>query len=343
MRNHPDFWEKKETKIKKILMLLVLCCSLLSFMAVAHAEINTDTLIYYNGEHIYFSSWPVSENGSTIVPVRDLSEAMGFDISWNGDKKRVDAFDDSVKVKMYIDNNVLTVEKEENQSSVHSAVPPRLINSVAYVPLRAVAEAFGGTVTWDSENNCIYIDNLLKKNTFYSQYDADYIEKYSEAPYNWTSGRNGYCYVTSYAMLLSDLTGITITPKDIADINMEVSGSPKSCYHGAIVGKYGKKLIPALDPSSAYYKSYDAGRGLTYIDNSSDWNVIAAIKEALKRNPKGVMVRDTSMPHTMVAVGYVGNTIYFNDPALQKGCVTWDKTCLRNRTMSTIVAIMAIE
>ena len=62
-------------------------------------------------------------------------------------------------------------------------------------------------------------------------------------------------------MLLSNLTGTTITPKDIADINMAAGGSPKTCYHGAIVGKYGKRMIPALDPSSAYYKSYDSGRG----------------------------------------------------------------------------------
>lgn len=330
--------------MKKILMLLAMCCALLSFTAIAHAEIEADTLIYYNGNHVYFSSWPMSENGSTIVPVRDISEAMGFDISWDGNEKRVDAFNDEVKIKMYIDNNNVTVEKSGKKSSVYSAVPPRLVNSVAYVPLRAVAEAFGGTVTWDSVNNCIYINKAPQAGgTFYSQYDEGYIAKYSEAPYNWIAGRNGYCYVTSYAMLLSNLTGTRITPKDIADINMAAGGSPKTCYHGAIVGKYDKKMVPALDSSSVYYKSYDAGRGLTYIDNSSEWSVIRAIIEALKRNPKGVMVRDTSMPHTMVAVGFDGDAVYFNDPALQKGYVTWDKTCLKKRPISTIVAIMAVE
>ena len=84
--------------MKKLLMLLAMCCSLLSFAAVAHAEIESDTLIYYNGNHVYFSSWPMSENGSTIVPVRDISQAMGFNILWDGNEKRVEAFDNLVKV-----------------------------------------------------------------------------------------------------------------------------------------------------------------------------------------------------------------------------------------------------
>ena len=298
------------------------------------------------------------------MPVRQLSEKAGFEIEWDGDEKRVDAYSEDINVTLYIDITDVFVEKDGKEARVESILPPKIINSVTYVPLRTVSEAFGAKVIWDGEKNIIHIymgeeyenvqeevketetpDNAGEsaKSTFYSQYDEEYVEKYSEEPYGWTAGRNGYCYVTSYAMLLSDITGTTITPIEIADINISAGGTPKVCYHGAIVGKYGKRLVQALDSGSSYFKSYDSGRGLTYIDNSTEENVIAAIKEALDRNPLGVMVRDLSMPHTMVAVRYEGDTIYFNDPALERGEVTWEETCLKKQSITTLVAIMAIQ
>ena len=359
--------------MKKSTVFLPICIAGMLFSGGAYAEKISATPIYFNNNLIEFKNPPMSENGCTIVPVRELSEIAGFKVIWDQEQRSVNAYNDSVKVSMYIgDNNIRVLDNEGEDKDIESILPPEIINSVTYVPLRTVTEAFGAEVLWDAQTNNIYIymEDMLdaienaakeniktvmqyaaeekdeetdKKNTFYSQYDPEYIELYAAAPYNWTAGRNGYCYVTSYAMLLSDITGEQITPKDIADINYEAGGDPTMCYHGSIVGKYGKKLVQALDSGSAYYKSYDSSRGLTYIDNSSVETVTAAIKEALDRNPEGVMVRDNSMPHTMVAIGYEGDTIYFNDPALSEGNTTWDLTCLKKRDMTTISAIIAID
>lgn len=335
--------------MKKIISALIAGASAAAMFGVAYAKENPGSAVYFNGGLMDFENALITEEGCTMVAVREFSEQIGFEVTWNGEKKEVEAYKEGITLKLQIDNNNILAEKDGESYYVQSVIAPKIIDSVTYVPLRALSEAFGAEVIWEETTNIIRInmpgkaETTQNGSTFYSQYDKDYIANYSAEPYNWTDGRNGYCYVTAYAMLLSDITGMTITPKDVADINIAAGGSPKTCYHGAIVGKYGRKLIPALDSGSVYYKSYDSSRGLTYIDNSSDENVIAAIKEALNRNPKGVMVRDTSMPHTMVAVGYDGDDIYFNDPALQEAEVTWSKTCLKKRSISTIVAIIAIQ
>lgn len=332
-----------------------------------HAEKISETPIYFNDELMEFKNLPLAENGCTVVPIRELSEKAGFKVLWDEIDRSINAYNEQTQITMYIgDKKVRILKNNGDKREVESILPPEIVNSVTYVPLRTVSEAFGAEVIWNEVENSIsiYMQDLVaaaeerqKKaeelakseaepasaHVFYSQYDPEYIALYSEAPYNWTASRNGYCYVVSYAMLLSNLTGEAVTPKSVADINYAACGNPTVCYHGQIVSAYGKRLVPALDESSVYYKSYDSTRGLTYIDNSSAESVIAAIKEALARYPEGVMVRDTSMPHTMVATHCEGDVVYFNDPALGEGEKTWGETCLKKRDMTTIVAVAAID
>lgn len=370
---HPS--KNKERIMKKRTIFLPICLAAAMLPNMVYAEKISETPIYFNDTLMEFKNPPMVEDGCTIVPIRELSEKAGFKVLWDRGEKSIDAYNEKTQVTMYIgDKKIRVLSCDGEDRDVESILPPEIKNSVTYVPLRTVAEAFGAEVIWDSSSNNVYIymkdilsaveetaknntqlaadySEKLKEeqaaaqagNTFYSQYDPTYIELYGEAPYNWTAGRNGYCYVVSYAMLLSDITGTAVTPKDVADINYNACGNPTMCYHGSIVGNYGRKLAQALDSGSAYFKSYDAGRGLTYIDNSSEESVVAAIKEALQKHPEGVMVRDTSMPHTMVATKCEGDTIYFNDPALLEGNVTWEQTCLKKRDITTIAALAAID
>lgn len=361
--------------MKKRTILFPAILALTFFSCSASAEKISETPIYFNDTLMEFTNPPLAEDGCTIVPIRELSEKAGFKVLWSQVEKSVNAYNKKAQITMYIgDKKIRVLSCDGEEKEVEALLPPEIINSVTYVPLRAVSEAFGAEVIWNEAENNIYIymkdildaaENAAKVNTlyvadyaeklseesaassggsvFYSQYDPSYIEMYSGEPYYWTASRNGYCYVVSYAMLLSNLTGTAITPKDIADINYASCGSATTCCHSAIVSEFGRKFVPALSESSPYYKSYDAGRGLTYIDNSTEENVISAIKEALLLHPAGVMVRDTSMPHTMLAVKCEGDTVYFNDPALSVGQTPWEQTCLKKRNITTIVALVAIE
>ncbi len=349
---------KKYTLLVSLFVILMMCFN------TAYAE-NSSSVICFNDILMEFKNPPKQQDGCTIVPMRELSETAGFTVLWDGEQKKITAYNEKTCITMYIgDTNIQVLTADGEDRDVTSILPPQIINSVTYIPLRTVSEAFGARVQWDPETKDIFIymqefSNVsteeteetaedvvaeeAKEHTFYSQYDPEYTENLSDAPYNWTKTRNGYCYVTAYAMLLSDLTGDTVTPKDIADINLAENENPSICYHYQIVLSYEKTLVPAISEDSPYFKEYNSGRGLTYIDNSSADAVIAAIKEALNNHPKGVMVRDMNMPHTMVAIGYIDDTIYFNDPALLEGNVAWEETTLKKSDITAISAIIAIE
>ena len=119
-------------------------------------------------------------------------------------------------------------------------------------------------------------------------------------------------------MLISNIKGEMITPKDIAGYNV-AAGYEDGAYiasHYGIASTYGLKLIPALPEDSIYFDYYDSSkRGATYLKFETDEDVINALIEALDNNPKGIMVRFEGYPHTMVATGYYGDEVYFNDPA----------------------------
>lgn len=339
--------------MKKILFSII-CMMVIAISTAYSAEISKKP-IYFNGELMEFANPILEEKGCIIVPIRELSEKAGFKVQWNGEKRSVVCHNDEISVTMYIDDtNVKVLSVVGDDKDVKAILAPAIINSVTYIPIRVVSEAFGAEVNWDSQTDTVYIKMEEKteepieepageklENTFYSQYDPEYIAQYSEEPYRWTAERNGYCYVTAYAMLLTDITKTAVTPKDVADVNLEKCGNASICYHFDIVDKFGCRLVQAIPDDSPYFKEYDGAK--TMIDNSTPEAVTGAIKEALDKHPEGVLVRESTMPHTLVAVGYDDNEIYYNDPALSKGNVTWSESCLKNKEITNITYITAIE
>ncbi|MDF2629308.1 MAG: copper amine oxidase N-terminal protein [Symbiobacteriaceae bacterium] len=84
-------------------------------------------------------------NGRTVVPMRALFEALGAKIEWNPDTWTVTATKGTKVI-------VLTVGKVQgkiNSQDYTLAVPPVLINSRTYVPVRFVIDALELDITWD--------------------------------------------------------------------------------------------------------------------------------------------------------------------------------------------------
>ncbi|MFZ5827942.1 MAG: copper amine oxidase N-terminal domain-containing protein [Bacillota bacterium] len=84
-------------------------------------------------------------NGRTVVPLRAIFEALGSEIKWNPDTYTVTATKGAKIV-------ILTVGKVGayvDGKPVSLAVPPVLIDSRTFVPLRFIAEALGAEVKWD--------------------------------------------------------------------------------------------------------------------------------------------------------------------------------------------------
>jgi hypothetical protein len=107
------------------------------------AEIITVKL---NGTPLTFDVLPQLINGRTMVPLRAVFEAMGASIDWNGDIQTVTALKDNKVVVLTINDPAPTIDG----TVVLLDQPGIIVDGRTLVPLRFVAEAFGGTVEWDS-------------------------------------------------------------------------------------------------------------------------------------------------------------------------------------------------
>lgn len=321
-------------------------CALFFSLSAQAAE--NDIKLSCNGELLDCVQPPVVQNGRTLVPVRTVCDALGLDVDWDNETETIRICDELNLVTLNI--GVSQIDVNDEVSALEAA--PEIINGVTCVPIRAVVEPFGAFVGWNGKTRTVIISDSPVEDVIEPQNTAKGISGHSfyiqpDPEWGFASNGRGYCWVCSYAMVLSDLTDTRITPKDVADYNLS-AGTGNGSYmasHWGIAANFGAQLVPALDESSAYFKSYDsARRGATYLNIQSDDDVRAALAEALSRNPHGVMVRFEGYPHTIVAVGYENGKIYFNDPAAENmENVEFSGTCLaRSFKLTDISYIQAL-
>lgn len=106
-----------------------------------------------NGSKLELNQPPVIVDGRTLVPFRGIFEALGAEVSWDGDTRTVTGTSEEKSV-------VLTINSAEafvNGESRILDVAPQIINDYTMVPVRFVSEAFGANVQWNSRTRTVSI------------------------------------------------------------------------------------------------------------------------------------------------------------------------------------------
>ena len=111
-------------------------------------------LVYVGNTRLTTDVPPELRNGRTLVPVRSIFEALGADITWDGDSRTVTAVKDGRRVVLQIDNRVATVDGSETMLDQ----APVIRGGRTLVPLRFVSEALGASVSWDGTTRSVQID-----------------------------------------------------------------------------------------------------------------------------------------------------------------------------------------
>ena len=102
-----------------------------------------------NGQSLNSFYAPVIMNGVTIVPLRDIMESLGWNVKWIEDTEEIVVTRDDREAILKIGSSVMTV----NGNETPIPASPLIIGEISYVPVRAVAEALGALVGWESENS----------------------------------------------------------------------------------------------------------------------------------------------------------------------------------------------
>jgi hypothetical protein len=108
-----------------------------------------------DGTAVVFDPAPLNVNGSVLLPMRGIFEALGATLSWDGDTQTVTAVKDAITITMQIGNNTL----DKNGESITVNVPAQLIGNNTFVPARVVAESFGAAVIWEADTETVVITN----------------------------------------------------------------------------------------------------------------------------------------------------------------------------------------
>jgi len=114
--------------------------------------------IRFNGQEIKSEVSPVIINGSTLVPVRLLSETMGFNVQWDENTETVNISNANKKIMISLNSNTAYV----NEDTVELAVPAQNIDGHVLAPLRFIVESLGLEIVWDAENRIINLYNMSK-------------------------------------------------------------------------------------------------------------------------------------------------------------------------------------
>lgn len=117
--------------------------------------VNDDIKVTLNGNQINFDQPPVIQDGRTLVPLRAIFEAMGASVEWNDSTKTVKAVRGADTVELTIGSNIM----KKNSQDIALDVTAQIVNGRTLVPARAVAEAFGANVDWDSNTKTVIINN----------------------------------------------------------------------------------------------------------------------------------------------------------------------------------------
>lgn len=118
------------------------------------SPVKTDEVkVVLNGTRLEFDQSPVIENGRTLVPMRAIFEALGAQVTWDGDKNLVTAKNENTVITMVIGKNNMTL----NSKTISLDTAPKIINGRTLVPVRAVSEAFDAQVGWNSTTQTVTI------------------------------------------------------------------------------------------------------------------------------------------------------------------------------------------
>ena len=136
---------------KRILALLCIASLTLPISVSA----NDETIhVKVNGQEVTFSRLqPVIKNGTTLVPIRDVLEAMGVSVTWDADRRKINMKKGGTSASLIIGEKSLTCNNKQTPLDT----PAQIINDSTMLPIRAVAEAFGATVGWEDQTNTITI------------------------------------------------------------------------------------------------------------------------------------------------------------------------------------------
>lgn len=162
--------------IKHLILLTLILVGLFNIQNISYGDgvKHYDLHLTIDGKKVNFTDelghpMLIKETQRTIVPVRIISENMGYKVGWDQKTKTATISDNKTKIEVKIGENTALVNgkrvhmDKDNDGTIHNTqamlIPAKgKGNDRTYVPLRFVAEAMGAEVEYKRVNGKNYIE-----------------------------------------------------------------------------------------------------------------------------------------------------------------------------------------
>jgi len=120
---------------------------------------NTSTInVTVNGQTVNFSGQrPTLVDGRVLVPVREVFETLGFTVQWVSEVQQVSLTRATDRVTIVLGEALFETSIAGNISWHLLDVPAQVISGSTMLPIRAVVESVGYSLTWNSETSTVSI------------------------------------------------------------------------------------------------------------------------------------------------------------------------------------------
>ncbi|MBP2002742.1 hypothetical protein J2Z69_003853 [Paenibacillus shirakamiensis] len=189
----------------------VLLASMLSIATLSSASLTPDHVnaaneqvkIMLDGYNLPFPTEPTIIKGTTLVPFRAISEALGIQVNWESKTKQIVAVKNleqgSSKVVLTLGSKTASV----NGQSAPLAIAPQTLHGTTMIPLSFFSQQFGAKVNWDGATHTVSITSPQKKiyvSAFYaidSYKEVSLLPKLNSVAFGWSRIDNQSNYTTT--------------------------------------------------------------------------------------------------------------------------------------------------
>ena len=109
-----------------------------------------------NGKELKSSVSPIVENGTTLVPLRLISENLNAAVSYDHQSKAISITSKDTSIHLTLGSTLAKI----NEDTITLTTSPKSINGTTMVPLRFISENLDCKVSWDAKNQLISIASL---------------------------------------------------------------------------------------------------------------------------------------------------------------------------------------
>ena len=142
---------------KKISAATALSLCLIS--NVSATKMKNDIKIEIDGKNVISDVSPFIEKDRTLVPIRVVSENLGYEVDWDNSTRKVTLKNNDKTIELVVGKKDVKI----NDKVSNIDVPPMIKSERTFVPLRFISESFDNDVTWDNNTRTVKIKKKENK------------------------------------------------------------------------------------------------------------------------------------------------------------------------------------